>query len=189
MMSKSGGQHEETTVGGHPTDYERLIQPIEDRMIRSVWRIVRDPNDFDDAFQEALAAIWKRLRRILRHPNPHALVLRICANAAYDVLRDRARRRRQVESIPADAAYGVSAADLLSDREKREEILGAIARLPRRQAESALMRFSEELSYKDIAEAIGCSEVTARTHVKRARVRLAALLAHLVPGSSKETAK
>jgi RNA polymerase sigma factor (sigma-70 family) len=185
MMLNSGGQQPESSVGGRPTDYEGLIQPIEDRMIRSVWRIVRDPHDFDDAFQEALATIWKRLNRILRHPNPHALVLRICANAAYDVIRDRARRRR-VEPVWPDA---VPAADLPADHERQEEILGAIARLPRRQAESALMRFSQELSYKDIAEAIGCSEVTARTHVKRARIRLAEALAHLVPRSSKETTK
>jgi RNA polymerase sigma factor (sigma-70 family) len=185
MMFNAGGQQQESSVGGQPTDYERLIQPIEDRMIRSVWRIVRDANDFDDAFQEALATIWKRLGRILRHPNPHALVLRICANAAYDVLRDRARHR-QAEPIRPDA---VLAADLPADHERQEEILGAIARLPRRQAESALMRFSQELSYKDIAEAIGCSEVTARTHVKRARIRLAEALAHLAPHSSKETAK
>ena len=35
-------------------EYERLIAPIEARMMRAVWRISRDPNDAEDAFQEAL---------------------------------------------------------------------------------------------------------------------------------------
>ena len=161
-------------------------------MIRSVWRIVRDPNDFDDAFQEALATIWKRLRRIRRHPNPHALILRICANAAYDVLRNNARRRRheQLEAIPADVANPApSIPDVLSGQEKRAEIFAAMAQLPRKQAEAVLMRFAQELPYTDIAQALGCSEVTARTHVKRARSRLAELLAHLAPHSPKEVRK
>jgi RNA polymerase sigma factor (sigma-70 family) len=177
-------------MNSHPTDYERLIQPIEDRMIRSVWRIVRDPHDFDDAFQEALAAIWKHLGSIRRHPNPHALVLRICANAAYDILRDKAQRCRQLASIPADVANPSSTIpDMLSGQEERNEVFRAIAQLPRKQAEAALMRFAQELPYTDIALALGCSEVTARTHVKRARTRLTKLLAHLAPYSPKEMKK
>jgi RNA polymerase sigma factor (sigma-70 family) len=171
-----------------PTDYERFIQPIEDRMIRSVWRIVRDPHDFDDAFQEAVATIWKRLACIRRHSNPHALILRICTNAAYDVLRSNARRCRRLESVPADATNPApTTSDRLAGQEERKEIFGAIAQLPRKQAEAALMRFAQELPYADIAQALGCSEVTARTHVKRARTRLAKILAHLAPHSPKET--
>ena len=54
------------------SDYERLISPIEDKMIGCVWRIVRDPDDADDAFQEAMATIWRRWDVVLRHPNPQA---------------------------------------------------------------------------------------------------------------------
>ena len=73
--------------------YENLIGPIEQQMMRSVWRITRDPDDADDALQEALERIWTRLSRIQRHANPRALILRICVNAAYDVLRRNARIR------------------------------------------------------------------------------------------------
>jgi DNA-directed RNA polymerase specialized sigma24 family protein len=81
-------------------EYERLIAPIEDRMIRSVWRIVRDPDDAEDAFQDALLMVWKRWGQVRRHPNPHALVLRICINAAHDMLRRRARRLKWLKAGP-----------------------------------------------------------------------------------------
>jgi len=73
-------------VNGHKK-YERLIKPIEDQMIKSVWRITCNSSDAEDAFQDALMKIWKHIKKIQRHPNPHALILRICANSAYDILK------------------------------------------------------------------------------------------------------
>jgi RNA polymerase sigma-70 factor (ECF subfamily) len=165
-------------------NYGRLIGPIEDKMIRSIWRVVRDPDDADDAFQEALVTIWKRLDRISRHPNPHALILRICVNAAYDVLRRKIRRRQheELKAIKTEIPDSTpSAAERLSAEEQRNEIVRAIGRLPRKQAEAALMRFVQELSYRDIAQALDCSEATVRTHIRRARTRLEQLLFHLAP--------
>ncbi len=173
---------------GHD-DYEKLVGPIEDRMIRSVWRIVRDPDDADDAFQEALTIIWKRLNRIRRHPNPHALILRICINSAYEVIRRRIRHKRLevLEPLPETLVDPApSAPEELSGSEKRGEILQAMRLLPRKQAQAALMRFVDELSYGQIAQALGCREVTARKHIARARARLSRVLAHLAPYSMKE---
>ena len=56
--------------------YKKLISPIEKRMIGIVARIMRDPEDAADVFQEVLALIWSKLERIDRHPNPHAYIIR-----------------------------------------------------------------------------------------------------------------
>jgi len=53
-------------------EYGRLIALITDRMIRVVWRIVRGPDEAEDAFQEALLTVWTRWGQIQSHPNPHA---------------------------------------------------------------------------------------------------------------------
>ena len=169
--------------------YERLIKPIEDQMIRTIWRIVRDSDDADDALQEALATVWKRLERIRSHPNPHAVILRICVNAAYDLLRRkiRERRRRELHAI-ADSRADTkpSARDVLSHEERETEIFDAIARLSRNQAQAVLMRLVQGQCYSDIAQALGCSEATARIHVTRGRARLRKLLSHLAPHPLKE---
>lgn len=161
-------------------------------MTRSVWRIVRDRDDFEDAFQEALATVWKKLDHIRRHPNPHALILRICVNASYDVLRkkSRQRRREELDAVPVDFPdQAPSAADLLHSSEEQAQIYQAIGQLPRNQAEAVLMRFAQELPYSDIAQALGCSEVAARKHVERARTRLVKLLAHLAPFPAQEAVR
>jgi RNA polymerase sigma-70 factor (ECF subfamily) len=175
-------------VNNDQSEYDTLIKPIEDRMIRSVWRIVRDPDDAEDAFQEALATIWKRLDRVRRHPNPQALILRICVNSAYGVLRQSARhrRRKELDAIPEELPDPApSASTRLSEQEQQKEIFQTIGQLPHKQSEAVLMRLVQELPYSDIAQALGCREVTARKHVARARVTLCKLLAHLVPNSLK----
>ena len=162
--------------------YDRFIAPIEDRMIRSIWRIVRDRQDAEDAMQDALMRIWKRWPRVCNHRNPEALVLRICIDAAYDLTRLRLRERRNRELVttvnePADSSPSPS--DVLISREQYDEFLSAIHRLPRQQALATLMRIVQHQSYEQVASALGCSVATARKHTSRGRDRLLTLLAHV----------
>ena len=170
-------------------EYERLIAPIEDRMMRAVWRVCGNPTDAEDAFQDALLKIWKRWEHIVRHPNPHALILHICNNAAHDVLRRRVRQGRWIEhcAVPKVAAdSAASAIQNVAAAEERAQVLHAIGLLPKAQAQAILMHAVEDIPYGDIATALGCREVTVRKHVSRARNRLRELLSHLIPAVQKE---
>ena len=169
--------------------YEHLIEPIEDQMIRSIWRIVRNPEDSEDTLQEALAVIWKRLERIRRHPNPHALILKICVDCAYDTLRRKLRRpalTEDSEALERIVDTDLHARDRLIEQEQELEIMSAIARLPRNQAVCILMRIVQERGYDEIAEALGGSMSTVRVHVGRGRARLRAVLPHLADEPSTE---
>ena len=170
-------------------EYERLIAPIEDRMIRAVWRVSRDPNDAEDAFQEALLTVWKRWDRIQTHPNPHALILHICINAAHDALRRKVRRGKWLEAvaIPEDIPdSSASAIQTISGAEQDAQVLRAIGLLPKNQARAILMHAVEEMPYVEIAAAMDCRAVTVRKHVARARNRLRTLLSHLIQPVHKE---
>ncbi len=170
-------------------EYERLIAPIEGQMMRAVWRITRDPDDAEDALQEALFTIWKRWDRIKKHANPHALVLHICINAAHDLLRRKVREGKWIEAsaIPADIAdSSASPMQHLSAAEQDAEVLKAIGLLSKNQAQAILMHAVEEMPYGDIAAALDCREVTVRKHVARARAKLRTLLSHLIPAMRKE---
>ncbi|GAB4322507.1 MAG: hypothetical protein Kow0059_17640 [Candidatus Sumerlaeia bacterium] len=169
---------------GNESVFDELIAPIQDQMIRSIWRIVRHPDDADDAMQDALAMIWSRLGRIRRHPNPQALILRICINCAYDVLRKRIRRERREALTEIDARIRdrrPGPIELAAGREHESAVMEALSRLSRQQATAVFMRIVQGQSYEAVAAALDCSEATARVHVKRGRERLAELLAHLRP--------
>jgi RNA polymerase sigma-70 factor (ECF subfamily) len=170
-------------------EYERLVAPIEDRMMRAVWRVSRDPHDAEDAFQEALLTVWKRWDQIVLHPNPHALILHMCINSAHDVLRRRVRtgkwlqERAIPEHIPDAAA---SAIEEISNAEQHAAVIRAIGLLSKNQGRAILMHAVEEIPYRDIAAAMSCREATVRKHVARARARLHTLLSHLIPAVRKE---
>ena len=84
--------------------------------------------------QDALLTVWKRWDSIVTHPNPHALILHICLNAAHDVLRCKVRQGKWIqegaipENIPDSSA---SAVQYMPSAEQHGQALWAIGLPPR----------------------------------------------------------
>jgi RNA polymerase sigma factor (sigma-70 family) len=170
--------------------YDRLIVPVESRMMRTIWRVVRHDQLSEDTLQDALAIIWQKRHRIQGHPNPQALILKICLNCAYDSLRKRKRHRRDQHLSNLDALEGQSRTSASLELEQKQtvaEVLNAIGRLPRNQALAVLMRIIQDQPYETIAQTMGCSETTVRIHVSRGRKRLSQWLSHLQTSSFEES--
>ncbi len=164
--------------------YDTYLAPLETSMLRTAWRITRDPDRARDALQDAMARIWKHRERVRSHPNPAALVLRIAIQAALDVRRRESRWWRNGGHAMPTGAGGRADADPRTRAERRETrdlVLEAIARLPEKQAAAVTMRMMEDAPYQTIAAALGCAEATARVHVLRAREKLRHLLHALAP--------
>lgn len=99
--------------------------------------------------------------------------------------RGAGRRRRLAERFaerirPDETdARAIDPLDWLLADERRRLVRVALARLPRRDAEILLLKYTEDWSYRELAERLGvsCSALEARLH--RARKRLRAELAVL----------
>ena len=173
-------------AGGDDVFYDTYLAPLETRMLRTAWRITRDPDRARDALQDAMARIWRERDRVRAHPNPGALVLRIAIHAAIDVLR-RERRRHRAEESAVPTAWRASPlagpAVSAETSEVRALVLDAVARLPEKQAAAVTLRVLEEQPYEAIAAALGCAEPTARVHVLRGREKLKDVLRVLAPAT------
>jgi RNA polymerase sigma-70 factor, ECF subfamily len=171
------------------TIYDELIAPLEATMTRSIWRVVRNADLAEDCLQDALAIVWKKRFQVRLHPNPQALILSICLNAAYDSLRRLERMRRQTDLSQLDNAPAPPDHDADRDLEEREieqQVQQAIRRLPRKRALAVMMRLIHEESFETIALALDCSEITARIHISRGRAQLRKWLSHLCRSSRQE---
>ncbi len=163
-------------------EFVRLVLCQRARMLRSIWRVLHDADLAQDALQDALAILWRKLPALTRHPNPDAFVLRVCLNAACD--QQRARTRRHRRDVPLadggpDALACVAPGDRTDELAARAEVREAIGRLRWREATAIMLRVLDDESYETIAHALGCSEGTARVHVLHAREKLRTWLSHL----------
>ena len=160
--------------------YERLIAPIEARMMGIVSRIVGPTDEANDVFQEVLAEVWERLAKIDSHPNPHAYILRVCISQSHEALRRR-RRLRQREQVSASNDLAKAQAPATEkpslDPESIDLLYDAIRSLPPHQGKAILLRIADDTSYEAIGSILGCSEAAARSHVSKGKDRLRKILA------------
>ena len=162
----------------------QLVAPLERQMFSTVWRVLRHPQDAEDAFQNALATVWQKRSQIERHTSPQALILKICADAAIDQFRRRNRSRDRSKGAMPGGDLPATQREPIDDAIEHETldlIMAAIARLSPNQATAIVMRYIEEESHATIAAALGCGTETVREHLARGRERLGRLLAHLSP--------
>jgi RNA polymerase sigma-70 factor (ECF subfamily) len=159
--------------------FDKFLAPMEEAVLRTVWRIVRSRDLLQDTVQDALATMWRCREKIRLHPNPTALMLKIAADASLDALRRSLRQQRR-ECVPLEmepaAPMQVTPAMQVESDQLEGIVRSAIAGLPRQQALAVLLRLVHEQPYSEVARALECSEPTARIHVMRGRARLRRIL-------------
>jgi RNA polymerase sigma-70 factor (ECF subfamily) len=83
-------------------------------------------------------------------------------------------RRLRVERLARPRLVGAATVD--APGEDAVDVRRALAALPRRQRETAVLRYYLDLSTEEIAEAMGTSEGTVKSQLSKARAHLAVAL-------------
>ena len=152
-------------------------------MVRAIGHIVAEPDQASEAMNEVMTVLVRRWDRIRKHPNPKALVLKICIDEAFTQLR-KATKDRLVfsdELIEPPLDSELESDKLLIRKEVQSEIIAAISHLSEDQRQILVQRLFLDRSYQDIAASLHCSETSARQSFSRGRKRLSQLLKHLLP--------
>jgi RNA polymerase sigma factor (sigma-70 family) len=151
-----------------PPPFQRFL----DAHREAVWRFLVaavGPDAADDCFQETFMAALRAYPRT-RVESPRAWVLTIAHRKALDHHRARARR-----PVPVGALPDVPAPDTA---EAGGDVWERVRHLPPKQRAALLLRFAGDLSHREVAAALGCSEEAARRSahegLKRLREELAA---------------
>jgi RNA polymerase sigma-70 factor (ECF subfamily) len=166
-----------------PAAAERLVERFGDRVYRLAMRITGLNEDAEEAAQDAL---WTAARKIQTFKGESAFgswLYRIAANAAYQKLRTRRAKAKEIaldDVLPAlddDGRHFEPMADWSSrvdeqalTGELREVLQRAIDGLPPDYRTALVMHDVEGLSNPDIAETLGISLPAVKSRVHRARL-------------------
>ena len=162
---------------------ERLVERFGDRVYRLTLRITGSKEDAEEAAQDAL---WTAARKIDSFKGESAFgswLYRIAANSAYQKLRTRKQRSREIamdEVLPSLDTDGrhFEPMDDWSNRvderalqgELRDVLEKAIDALPADYRTALVLHDVEGLSNPDIADTLGISLPAVKSRVHRSRL-------------------
>jgi len=112
-----------------------------------------------------LTKAYPRWNRILAGGQPDVYLRRMLVNA--HISWRRKRSSGEVVDGPSRVERA-DRADISADAVERDALWRLITRLPPKQRVTVVLRFYEDLDDTAIAEIMGCSPATVRTHTMRA---------------------
>ncbi|MBM3984038.1 MAG: RNA polymerase sigma factor [Planctomycetes bacterium] len=171
-------------AGGDRAALDELFRRYRSVAYRVAYRLLGREADALDAVQDGFVNALARLDRYGGRSSFKTWLLRVVCNAALDIGRQR-RRAERVPQAPADpspdrfgpddelppADAGLQRADL------RRIIDAALARLPLPQRQTFVLHVEGELTYREVADALGISIGTVMSRLFYARQKLKELLA------------
>src|ERR1700756_1122733 len=156
-------------------DMAHLIEPVIPALRRYARTFGRDAGDADDLVQDTLEraiSCWHQRRC---DGNPRPWLFSILHNLAVNHLRRTARRGREI-SLDDAGESDVAAPSTQEDALRRDDILGAVGRLPDDQRSVLLLVSVEDVSYAKAARILDIPIGTVMSRLARARTRLLKLL-------------
>lgn len=163
-------------LGGDVEAFEPLVRRYERVLFTVAIRMLGDREDARDVTQEAFLKAYQKLGTFDPSYRFFSWMYRIVLNESLNA-RSRRRKTGPLESEPAAPGR---LDDGIREREQRDRLQAALARLAATDREVLVLRHFAELSYADIGAALGIAEKTVKSRLHEARLRLGRFLE---PGS------
>ena len=164
-VSRPGSSGRSSGVGGVPP-FTSFLEEHRTDVYRFLLAAV-GPHDADDCFQETFLSALRAYPKLRDTENLRGWVLTIATRKALDHWRARKRRPLPVERVPEPVAPEPGETDPV--------LWEAVDGLPPKQRAAVIHRYVLDLSYAEVAEAMGCSEEAARANAAEGRKKLRAL--------------
>jgi RNA polymerase sigma-70 factor (ECF subfamily) len=170
-------------LGGSQPAFEQIVRRYQRPVLSLLVRLTGDRALAEDLAQETFVKAFRNLAAFDVTRRLSAWILRIAHNTGIDAMRRRRIRAVSLDTGPRpdDTTPAEPAAPVTPDPVERvalqRALEAALATLRPDQREAVALRYEEGLSFDEIGQVLRIPEVTARSHVHRARKELARLLA------------
>lgn len=182
--------------------FQKLVERYQRKVYALALGMLRNPEEAYDIAQDAFLKAHQNLDKFQGTSSFYTWLYRITVNLCIDQLR-KAGRADQVEfderiaheevGSPADELsgrrLGFDPVRALSDKELRGRLLGALAQISDQHRVVLLLREVDGLSYKEMAEVLGCAEGTIMSRLFHARKRMQELLREYIEANEEAAAE
>jgi RNA polymerase sigma factor (sigma-70 family) len=153
--------------GGGVSDsgFDEVFPELFDCGYRVAFRLLGSREDAAECAQEACARAFADWKKLSKRGDVVPWIVRVSSRLAID-------RWRKARRVPAH----VPRSELSASIPDRVDLYRALDRLPARQREVVMLRFVADLPEAAVADALGCSVSTVKTHAARGLVALRAVL-------------
>lgn len=155
-------------------EFNVQVLPLSDSLYRVAFYLLESETDAMDAVQDLFVKLWKGRESLEEVKNLKAYCITMMKNLCYDIIR-KASRIQSVE-VPESLSAGSNAEKELMDKERLSRVMAAMEKLPKSQREVLKMYVFDELSYEEIAQKTGKSNLNLRVLISMARKNLKELL-------------
>ncbi|WP_020578647.1 SigE family RNA polymerase sigma factor [Actinopolymorpha alba] len=166
-------------------EFSAYVATRQRALIRTAYLLTGDHHSAEDLVQIALARTYVAWNRIRDKQGLDAYVRRTMINEHTGWWRRAWRRLEHSTDVVPDHStrpgtdHAASSAD-------RDEMWDLVCTLPPRQRAAVVLRYFEDLSEAETAEALGCSVGTVKSQTSRALATLRARLHQLAAATTEE---
>ncbi|MGW3283104.1 SigE family RNA polymerase sigma factor [Streptomyces sp. NPDC001002] len=145
------------------------------RLLRTAFLLTGEQHAAEDLVQSTFEQVYVAWRKVGSADDPEAYVRRVMINA-----HARRHRKRLKEFLaPRDdsglAREVADTGDRIAQADDRGALLTALAELPPRQREAVVLRYWEDLTETQTAQAMGCSVGAVKSNAAKGIAKLRAI--------------
>src|SRR5689334_8461946 len=174
---------------GDEISFARLLARHRDPIISFLYRLVQNAAIAEELAQDVFLRVYRAREKYEANAKFTTWLYCIATNVALNHIRDgkRARNMEPLDDPENSVRRTLRSADLTAEEQMVESSLGwevrkAIAELPENQRTAVILHKYQELEYRQIAAALGCSDSAVKSLLFRAYESLRGRLAHLAGG-------
>jgi RNA polymerase sigma-70 factor (ECF subfamily) len=161
---------------GDELAFAELVEQNQRRIYYLALRWLRDAEEAHDIVQRTFLRAHQAIGRFRGQASLQTWLYRIALNLCKNAMRDAERARRKAEGYAERHEFEKAEEAASTSSEDFEALRGVIDRLADRQRETLLLRVVEDLSFKEIAQIMRCSEGTAKSNYHHAVKNLRAMV-------------
>jgi RNA polymerase sigma-70 factor (ECF subfamily) len=164
-------------LAGRLEAFDLIVERHRRHVYQLCYRFAGKHEDAADYSQEVFLRAYRGLARFRGDSSIATWLYRIGVNVCLNKVSARQPAQQSIDDAPPLAATGRDAASELIRGEQAARVRAAVARLPRKQRATLILRVYHDLSHQEIATVLGTSVGAVKANVFHALGNLKKLLA------------